>query len=156
MKDKITKLQKEIDKHIVKLDAIEDEEIKAELAKYLCILLSSVIELAFKELILTFMENKTNPKIKKFVGNKIKPITNLTIPKLKAALRSFDEGWEKNFDNLLTNEDDKEKIKADINTIIANRNQIAHGQSVPFTAKQLKECHPSVNKIVELLRKTIK
>ncbi len=149
---KIQNHKKKIDQLFEKVEIITDSSLKAEWAKYLCILVSGFIEDSFKELIYTFIENRTSTEIKAFVVTEIKDITNLNADKIAIGLIKFSKEWKEKFEIEITDEQ-KEHLKS----IISNRHNIAHGKidKVQLKLSDIIDYYKSAIKVVEILHTII-
>lgn len=160
---KIKQLISRVDKLIEKSESLRDDEDKSEWAKYLCILISGILEVSIKELTRNFTDKKANPKIKNFVEYKIKDITNCRISKISTILASFDNKNDKSWKELFKQKlnelgiEEEKKIGDHINSLISQRNIIAHGNTGSnITMTNIREYYLSVLKVVEILHEVIK
>jgi hypothetical protein len=72
--------------------------------------------------------SKAHPNVANYVNNRLKDVTNLNNEKIKQLLGSFNSDWVK-----IINENILDDQKDAIDSILANRHQIAHGKSVGIT-----------------------
>jgi len=125
-------------------DGIRDEEIKSHFARYLCVLTSGYIEESMKILLEEYAHKHANPKMKSYLIHSMKNVTNLKLSKIEQQLSLFDPKWAH---LLIENLSDKERDA--INSIVANRNDIAHGRNVTISFVRIKEWYVSVVGIIE-------
>ena len=109
-----------------------DDELQAELARYLCILVSSLIEERCKERASTFAAVRSAPEIARFVRAQMKRLRSPSSGNIRDFFSGFDpvraNGW---YDGLADGQRDA------IDSIVANRNQLAHGVSVGLSLGML-------------------
>ena len=109
-----------------------DNELQAELARYLCILVSSLIEERCRELASAFAEARSAPEIARFVRVRTRRLRSPSSENIRDLFRAFDparaDGW---YDELA---DDQ---RAALDSIAAIRNQLAHGASVGLSLGML-------------------
>ena len=109
-----------------------DDELRAELARYLCILVSSLIEERCRERASTFADARAAPEIRRFVRAQMKRFRSPSSGNIRDFFSGFDaaraNGW---FEGLADDQRDA------LDSIAANRNQLAHGVSVGLSLGML-------------------
>jgi len=133
------------------VETIKDEEIKSHMTKYLCIQTSGYLENVVKTLIDEYLENSCPKPAKDYINSKVGRLTNLDEEKLGKFLRSFSLEWLQIF-----NEKVNDKQKASLNSIISNRNQIAHGKSIGLTYVSIHQYYIDLQQIIIVLKSIIK
>lgn len=123
---------------------IEDDEIKSHYSKYLCVLTSGYLEESIKIIVRVYVSTKAHPSILNYVNSATGNLTNLKSEKLGVFLNSFNNEWKEKFDTMLTDEE-----KASIDSVVANRHQIAHGQNVGVSYVRVNEWYRNIKKVVE-------
>lgn len=127
---------------------INDIETQSHWARYLCILVSGFLENSIKYLITDYSLNTSNEKVAKYVQSTTKNITNLNHEKIKQLLRSFSTLWCDDFEE---NVDESGKLALD--SIVALRNNIAHGRSVGTTYSRIRSYFDKVVDIIDYLER---
>jgi len=133
------------------VEGIKDDEIKSHMTKYLCIQTSGYLENVVKSLIDEYLENSCPQPAKNYVTSKIERLTNLDERKLGDFLQSFSNEWLQVF-----NEKVNDQQKSSLNSIIGNRNQIAHGKSIGLTYKTIQQYYTDLQQIIIVLKSIIK
>jgi hypothetical protein len=128
-------------------DNIEDDEIKSHLARYLCVLTSGYLEESIKILIRNFVASKASPFVANHINSTIDNLTNLNSEKIGQFLNSFSGGWKDEFDRCLSDEE-----KDAIDSVVANRHQIAHGRNVGVSYVRIREWHKDIKRVVDKIR----
>lgn len=123
---------------------IDDDEIKAHYARYLCVLTSGYLEECIKIIVRNYVESRTHPNICNYVNLSTGNLTNLKAEKLANFLNSFNTEWKEKFVTMVTDEE-----KDSIDSVVANRHQIAHGQNVGVSYVRVSEWYKNVKKVVE-------
>lgn len=123
---------------------IEDDEIKSHYARYLCVLTSGYLEESVKIIIRTYVSQRTHSTISNYVDSSTNNITNLKTDKLSKFLNSFNSEWKDKFETTLTDEE-----KDSVDSVVANRHQIAHGQNVGVSYVRVNDWYKNVKKVVE-------
>lgn len=133
--------------HLFKqVSMVEDEEMKAHWAKYLCVLVSGLIENTVKHLLAKYISDKSHPYISNYVNNNIRTITNLKHSKICNLIGSFSDEWRSSYEAKIT----EQEILA-IDSVIANRHNIAHGKSVGLSFIQMKVYYQSIKRVLKIL-----
>jgi hypothetical protein len=119
-------------------------------ARYICVLISGLIENSIKIYIENYVQSRGNPKLASFIAESIKYETNMTCEKISKFLGKFDTAWSIAFEAHLTDE-----RKDAVNSVIALRHQIAHGQHVGVTYSRIKRYFRTILSLIEDLEKVI-
>lgn len=126
------RLQKRVDRLMVHAGRTADDELQAELARYLCILVSSLIQERCRDLALAFASVRSAPEIVRFVRARTKRLRSPSSGNIRDFFGAFDparaNGW---YDELTDDQRDA------LDSIAANRNQLAHGVSVGLSLGML-------------------
>lgn len=98
--------------------------------------------------------NKKVPKpVSRYLSHKFADITNLKESKLRDTLGLFSTEWQEQFERFIQ---DNQQLKASLDSIITNRNNIAHGQHVSLTLKSVKQYYDDIKVVIMELEKIIK
>ena len=126
------RLQARIDRLTVHARKTTDDDLQAELARYLCILVSSSIEERCRDVASAFASARSAPEIVRFVRARTKRLRSPSSGNIRDFFRGFDpvraNGW---YDELADDQRDA------LDSIAANRNQLAHGVSVGLSLGML-------------------
>ena len=151
MRLQIENQERKLDKLLENIDRVEDDELKAHLSKYFCVRISGYLENVLKILIASYSEGSSPQPVSNYLQNSIKSITNLSEDKIQNTLSKFSEDWGVNFSNRVT-----EQQVQSLNSIISNRNNIAHGQQDNISYKTIGQYYLDLKEIIKLLRDIIK
>jgi hypothetical protein len=102
------------------------------------------LEESVKIIIRIYVATKTHPNISNYMNSSTGNLTNLKSEKLGNFLNAFNSDWKEKFDTMLTDEE-----KDSINSVVANRHQIAHGQNVGVSYVHVNEWYKNIKKVVE-------
>ena len=152
MKKKLDRQRQRIDNLIAIAERIEDEindseEILGHWAKYLCIMVAGYLENVVQLMLSDYVHSNAKGQVRNFVHQKLKRVTNLKEEKLGQLLGSFDAEWREMFCKRITNEE-----KSAIDSIVANRNNIAHGIDVGITIARVREYYARIDDILMWIR----
>lgn len=130
---------------------ISDEETQAHMSRYLCVQSSGYLENVVKSLVEDYISKKCPSPVVNYVQKKVSNITNLGFEKLCDFLDSFDPSWKDTFTQSLS-----EEQKSALNSLISNRNAIAHGNSSNITYRSVSTYFAELNNVVSVLENIIK
>jgi len=121
-----------------------DDEMLAHWARYLTVLTSGLIESCVREILSDFIEKRAAPPVVAYARHHVQALSNLNEEKLKTLLGIFSPAWREAFEVAVTDEQ-----KAAIDSIIANRHNIAHGREVGITLARVRSYYASVVQVME-------
>ena len=124
----------------------EDDELQAELAKYLCILVASLIDVRCGECAWRFAEKQSSSSVASFVSARLRRIPKSSCNSIRDLFTEFDPDravqW---FDEL------PEEQRDAVDSIRNNRNQLAHGRYVGLSLGQLAAYRRRADKAIGAL-----
>jgi hypothetical protein len=144
---------RELDSLKTKTENENDEEVKNYLVKLLCVRTAGLLEVFLKTRISEYSKGKVPPEINRFLTSKFKDITNLKSSKFEDVLNSFSVDWRDKFRDYL---DVHEQEKLSLDSVIAQRHSIAHGQPSNIGFASMVQYYDDVKSIVEYLDTIIK
>src|SRR5436305_8485523 len=100
-----------------------EPEIHSHWAKYLCVLVSGFIETSVSAIFIEYSKKKAVPHLVNYIQGQLLGLQNMKMPKIFALARSFNPIWADELEAILT-----EEHKDAVNSIVDNRNKIAHGE----------------------------
>jgi hypothetical protein len=143
----ITRLRHRLDATLERAPAATaDIEVQADFAKYFVILISGFLENCLVALLLDVAQRRSAPEIAFFVERQLDYWTNPNCEKIIQLLGDFSPDWrEAAFAHLV------DQRKEALNSLLALRNKIAHGESVGTSLAQAKAYYTTVLDIVVFL-----
>lgn len=140
------RLRRRIDQLMAHARTTLDDELRAELARYLCILVSSLIEERCKDRASEFANSRSSPEVARFVRSQTRRFGSPTARHIRDFFSGFDptraNGW---YDGLGDDQRDA------LDSIAANRNQLAHGVNVGLSLGTLNSYVERVDKAMTKL-----
>ena len=124
----------------------EDGEIDSYLAKYLCILASGFLEDSVRGIYGKFVEGKSHPNVSKYVKSRLHYFQNAKYEDIKQLIYAFNDEWGHDFENFITDE-----MKTSINSIVDNKNLLAHGSNSGITYAQLESYWENSLKVLDFI-----
>ena len=131
-------------------DVDQNIELQSDLARYLCVLVSGYIEKAVVAIVLEHarQRGKGAPTLQSFVAEKTKFFTNPKTSKILDLLGSFDPEWKRELKDFLVDEP-----KEAVNSIVALRNNIAHGGSDGLTYSRICDYYKQAQRVIDEVTK---
>jgi hypothetical protein len=138
-----------LDNLFQKVSALQDDvELQSHFARYLCVLVSGFLENAIVEIYGAYAQNKSGQYVANYVETQLGRIQNPNMQRILQVSGAFNPQWRDEIEADLAQE-----IKDSINSIMANRNQIAHGESSNITYVRIKDYYENALKLVDFLRR---
>lgn len=123
-----------------------DLEVQADYAKYLCVLVSGFFENAIVALVLHYAQQRSAPEIAAFVERQLDRWTNPNAEKITTLFGIFKPDWRTAIEAYLVDE-----RKDSVNSLVALRHKIAHGESVGTSLFQVKAHYNVILEVVDFL-----
>ena len=124
----------------------EDGEIDSYLAKYLCILCSGFLEESVRTIYGNYAESKSHRNVTEYVKKRLKFFQNADYDSIIQLTYAFSNEWGKSLDVFATDE-----MKTSINSIVNNKNLLAHGSNSGITYDALKKYFENSLKVLDFL-----
>jgi RiboL-PSP-HEPN len=125
-------------------DPTSDPELQADFAKYLCVLVSGYLESALCALLLDFAQRRSSVEVAAFVERQLGPWTNPKAEKIIDLFGAFHQDWRENLTAFLV-----DQRKDSVNSLVALRHRIAHGESVGTSMSQIRSHYRVVNEVID-------
>jgi hypothetical protein len=106
-----------------------------------------LIEVSIKEAFAEYARSQqTEGRVEAYVVTQLDGFQNPKMAKIVSLAGSFDSVWATELDAATIGE-----LKAAIDSIVNNRNQIAHGENVTISLSQLREYYRDACKVLDLV-----
>ena len=93
-----------------------------------------------------YVKNKSTLQIANFVESQLDEFQNPKMEKILRLTGLFSREWESNL-----KKDTEGELKDSVDSIVSNRNNIAHGQDVAITYVRIKTYYQNALKVVDLI-----
>ena len=127
-------------------DYTDEPEAQGHWARYLCVLVSGFLEVSIREIYSEYCQHRSQPNVAKFVERRLRGLQNLNMERILELTRSFNTEWAQELENSGEGE-----IKDAIDSIISNRNRIAHVENVGISYVRILEYYRSAIRLIELI-----
>lgn len=125
-------------------------EIQSHWARYLCVLVSGFVETSVCAIYSEYAREKAAPNVADYVCSRLDKFSNLKMEDIYQLTGLFNQTWRKKLEETTSGE-----IKDAVDSIVGNRNQIAHGRDVGISYVRVKQYYGKVVKMVELVEATV-
>ena len=122
------------------------EEPLAHWTRYLCVLVSGWLETSVCDIIGDYTQKRSSGYVSHYVSQQLDKFWDPSMDKILALTCDFSPEWMK-----MLEEATKGEIKAAINSIVSQRNLIAHGESSSISYEQLKKYYQKAIEGIQIL-----
>ncbi len=126
----------------------ENIELQSQWARYLCVLVSGFLETAICAIYGEFARKTASPYVANYVKWELDSFQNPKMGKILELTRAFNPLWADELKIAAEGE-----LEAAVDSVVANRNQIAHGRDVGITYVRIKNYYKDVIEVVDLIEK---
>lgn len=123
-----------------------DIEVQSDFAKYFCVLVSGFLENALIALVLDVAQKRSAPEIALFVERQLDHWTNPSCGKIVQLFGNFSSDWRIAIEEYLVDE-----RKDAVNSLVALRHKIAHGESVGTSLAQVKSYYNTALDVINFV-----
>jgi len=141
--------KQKLDELFSKVESVDDIEMKAEWAKYLCVRASGYIEKSVRLILSNFASDMSHDYVSGYVESQLKCFTSPKAGTIVDEVRCFSPKWAVQIEEEIDG-----AIKDALNSIVANRHQIAHGRDVDLSFVRMRNFYNDAAKVVDILTAT--
>lgn len=124
-----------------------DEELQAQFVWYLCVRTSGYLEFSTKTILRKYVQEETGAlPVANFVNSQLDRTLNPWMDHICDLIGKFNKSWKQNLQKAT-----KGDIKDAIDSIVRNRNAIAHGNDAQLTFKELQRYFEYTQQVIELM-----
>lgn len=135
-----------IDAIFARAAGVTDMELQADLASHLCVVVSGFVEQATRHIFAEYARTKANAAVARYVERQLEGFMNANAAKLCQISGAFNAQWGTDLEAYLEGQ-----RKDALDSVVANRHNIAHGRSVGVTYVRIKEYYEQAKHIVAYL-----
>ncbi|MDE1976468.1 MAG: hypothetical protein KGI84_04315 [Elusimicrobia bacterium] len=141
----VKRQQQQLDATFKRAGGIDaDPELLSDFARYLCVLVSGFLEQAVIEILLEYARLHSDERIQLNIERRLRRLTNVKANRLLETVGSFDKDWYHSLEPILVDQN-----KAALDSIVALRNKIAHGQYVDITLNRVSDYYHCIKVVVD-------
>jgi len=127
-----------------KLDA--NPEMLGHWTRYLCIQVAGLVETSVQTLYSEYAHATSNPRVARYVEDQLGYVQNPNMERIMVLARSFEPEWAKELEETL-----EDKSKEAVNSIMSNRNRIAHGRNVSLSYGDIRRFYEGTLDVLNLI-----
>ena len=131
-----------------------DIELIGHWGRYLCVLTAGFLENSLREVYGEFVSGAASPQVTNFAMSQLRRISNPKANGFIETARRFSPEWATELETFL-NEDGERRRNA-IDSIMNSRHQIAHGGSAQISVGRVREYLPGCVEVVEFLENQLR
>lgn len=125
---------------------LTDEKLKAEVARFACVLASAYIEVACKEILEEHANARADPGVRRYVASQLHFFQNASVEKILQLAGHFDPVRRATLEEKVS-----DRVKDSVGSINGNRNNIAHGDDSGITLGSLKTYYTDAKQLMKEL-----
>ncbi|MBA2408685.1 MAG: hypothetical protein H0V62_02520 [Gammaproteobacteria bacterium] len=139
-------LRKRLEATFSRIDALKgtDLEVRSDFARYLTILVSGYVETAAAQIMTEHCENHARSTVSNYAGNRLGQLRNLKSEQLLQLVGGFDSAWRAELKKFMAGS----RFDA-LNSVVALRNEIAHGNPVGVTYARVYGYYVEVQQVIK-------
>ena len=123
-----------------------DAELQSQLARFLCVLASGFIEQATISILEEYVRRRSHARVQRFAAHHLSRFQNAKFEDVLTLVGRFDPSWRTHLEKSV-----EEEVKSSLDSIVNNRNQIAHGKQVNISLGTFSEYYLHVKSFVIFL-----
>lgn len=124
-----------------------DLELRSHWARYFCVVTSGVLENAIFELFSEYVTRTASPSVAGYANDQLATIQNPKAAKFILVTRSFNSAWGIALEQFM----DVDGRKDAIDSIMANRHLVAHGNHTGITIVQVQRYLAKAEEVLEFI-----
>lgn len=125
---------------------VDQFEIRADFARYLCILVSGFLESVASDIAIDHCRGRSAPTVVRYVDSQLRRPGTLNSERLLQFVGAFSLDWRVALEEFIAGE-----RKEALDSVVANRNNIAHGESVNLTFARISDYYRYICEVVDFL-----
>ena len=142
------RLKSQVDAAFDRIDEIDPlaTELRAEYARYLCVRTSGLIEASVRHIFSQYSARTASPQVARYAATHIDRVRNISSDKVLQLLGAFDPTWRTALEDFIADE-----RKDAFDSIVANRNAIAHGNPTGITYATVRRYYELILEVLDYL-----
>lgn len=129
--------------------ATDDIELQGHWGRYLCVVVAAFVENGLQTIYSEFASQSSSWQVARYVQNRLGRVTNPNSRLFLEVAGSFNDDWREELEVHLLEVDSSRKDALD--SIMNNRNQIAHGRSTGITVHRVRAYFERCVEILEFI-----
>lgn len=147
MRREAHRLRSRIERLLVHTGRLEDQEDREPLVKFACVMVCGYLELTSRETLLAYVALRSDPSVKRYVASRIRRFNTPTSARLLELVDAFDHDHRNELHAFMG-----DQIRDQVDSIVSNRNLIAHGYDVGLTLNRVHQYFLSADRVAKKIR----
>lgn len=141
-------LRKRLDATFARVASLReaDIEVQSDFARYLCILVSGYVETVVAQIAVEHCERRAPLSVSNYAGSQLSRMQNLNSERLLQFVGFFDSLWREELQTFIDG-----RRKEALDSVVALRNQIAHGKHVGVTYVRIRDYYQAIQEIINFV-----
>jgi nitrate/nitrite-specific signal transduction histidine kinase len=128
---------------------LPDPEVQSHWSRYLCVLVSGFIENSVELCLYEYSKKSSSIHVSNFVSARLRKFQNPKMGPILELFGTFNPEWRSRIEAAT-----RGRLADSINSIVTNRNKIAHGDSVSLSMSSLTAYYQDAASVIEILQQT--
>lgn len=143
----VLRRQQRLDSLFKKITVLSgDIELQSQWARYLCVLVSGFLEASLRIVISEYARKRATDDVGNYVESQLSEFRNPNMERILKLVRSFNPAWADELEATVEGE-----IKDAVDSIVSNRNIIAHGDDVGISFSRISDYYKRAVKVIDWL-----
>jgi hypothetical protein len=143
---KIASYKNRLDNLFSSISNIQEIELKSHWSRYLCVLVAGFVEVSIQTIFCDYARKSSSPHVSNYVNSKLKRFINPNMQDIIELAGMFNSRWGE-----MLEQGSQGELKDAVDSVMANRNQIAHGENVGISYVRIKEYYNSILKLIDFV-----
>lgn len=142
------RLRSQVDTAFDRIDEIDPQatQLRAEYARYLCVRTSGLIEASVRHIFSQYSLKKASAPVGRYAAASVQRMQNVSSDKVFQLVGGFDPAWREALEAFMVDE-----RKDAVDSIVANRNAISHGNPTGITYATVRRYYELVLEVLDYL-----
>lgn len=123
-----------------------DPELMAEFAAYLCVQVTGYVEQTIRLAATEYASKRSDDRTTRYVASTLTGFQNANFERILQLVARFDKRWRSELEQRCNDE-----MRNSLGSVLAIRNQVAHGASVDITYQRSVEYFRNIEKLVDMV-----
>ena len=126
----------------------DDIYLQSNLVKLACVLVCGFIEVSLRDILQEYTRTRASAEVGKYVSRQLERFRNPNMEPILQLVGAFSPDWRMSMES-----ESQGKLKLQVDSLVNDRNQIAHGRDVRLSYAELQEYYQSALDVIELVEK---
>lgn len=142
-------LESRIGRLVELIPQVDNDELRAELTKHLCVLCSGLLEVSCRDVVARYARPRCDQTVLRFVEARIGDMYSAQVGNMHSLLACFDPRRADQWRDGLSDEE-----RDSVDSIVNNRHQIAHGRSIGLSFDVLNRYRKAAMNALVMMERT--